>query len=205
MRGQMVSGLLLALVACAPAGPDPLAAAKCLSEADQAERVAACTTAAEDETNSPNVRSIALMQRGQMREQQGDVTAALTDYAGALTLNPDNPTALLRNARLLLNNGQPEAAEPLLQRAINVHGSGMANEMMGQIALERGDYSSAAAYFTASLEQAPRADVSLAGRSRARQCMGDVEGARADLEAGARQNDGVPLPMETGECVSGER
>ena len=57
------------------------------------------------------------MQRGQVRQQQGDVEGALADYAEALTLNPDNPTALLRRARLLLDAGQVDAAE-LLRAAV---------------------------------------------------------------------------------------
>ena len=203
MRTLVASGTLLVLAACAPAGSDPEAAARCLAAGDPEERVAACTMAAEDETNSTSVRSIAFMQRGQVRQQQGDVEGALADYAEALALNPDNPTALLRRARLLLDVGQADAAEPLLRRAIDVHGSGMANEMMGRIALQRGQYEAAADYFTASLEQSPRATVSLAGRARARQCLGDADGARADYEAAARLDDQLRPQGEDGQCVQG--
>ena len=191
------------LAACVPAESGPsgaVAAAECLTAENAQERMAACTVALNDDGNTPRVRSMAYAHRGSMRERAGYTEAALSDYDDALRLYADNPNALLWRARLLVDMNQLDAAEPSLRRAIDVHQSGIANGMMGEISLRRADYQSAIGYFTAALERAPRHTESLIGRAQAKQCLGDRVGARTDFDAAVQL--GAVLPTETLECAT---
>jgi tetratricopeptide (TPR) repeat protein len=201
MRSLWLVGaaLALALAACerSDAPSDPIAA--CLSATDAEARIAACTSAVQAESAAPEQRSIAHSTRAGAYVERGDVTAALRDYEVALQLDEENPEALLGRARILLNSGQLDAAQPLLQRAINLSQAWQAHQMMGQIAVQRGEFAIAIIAFDAALEREPRAAVSLAGRARAKQRSGDIGGATDDYNRAIRI-DGSFAEARAGRC-----
>lgn len=176
--------------------PDPVA--DCAQLEDRAARIAACTSVAEDETRSAELRATAYAQRGDAREGGGEVTPALRDYEAALRLNDAHPLALIGRGRILLRSGQLDAAEPLLRRAAETDESGVANELLGRIALQQGDFAAAITQFDASL-QSERSATAMAGRARARQRSGDLSGAAEDYDAAVRL-DGTLSEARAGRC-----
>jgi tetratricopeptide (TPR) repeat protein len=193
------AGLALALGAC-ERGERPVDVASACFDAEEVEaKIAACTTAAEDDSLTPELRSQVLSTRAAAYDEGGDVTAALRDYGASLDLDELNPSALLGRARILIASGQLDAAQPLLQRALNVNQSSEANEMMGQIALRRGQFAEAIQFFNAALEHEPRSAPSLAARARAKQRSGDLEGATEDYDR-AVQLDGNLADARAGRC-----
>jgi tetratricopeptide (TPR) repeat protein len=193
------AGLALALVGC-ERGEEPVdVASACLNAEETEAKIAACTTAAEDDSLTPELRSQVLSARAAAYDEGGDVTAALRDFGSALELDEENPSALLGRARILIASGQLDAAQPLLQRALNLNQSSEANEMMGQIALRRGQFPEAIQFFNTALEHEPRRAASLAARARARQRSGDLEGATQDYDR-AVQLDGNLADARAGRC-----
>jgi len=190
---------LMALAACEQStrADDPGAA--CRRDGDGATRIAACTAVIENAESSGDERAAAHAERAAAQQEAGEVTAALRDFEAALRLDENNADALVGRARILLASGQLDAAEPLLRRAIAEHGSGEANEMMGQIALRRGQYDDAIAYFDAALSKDERSAEAMAGRARAKQRMGDLEGASADYDQAVRFDGGL-ADARAGRC-----
>jgi tetratricopeptide (TPR) repeat protein len=193
------AGFALALVACERGEETVDVASACLNAEEVEARIAACTTAAEDDSLTPELRSQVLSARAAAHDEGGDVTAALRDFGAALELDDENPSALLGRARILIASGQLDAAQPLLQRALNLNQSSEANEMMGQIALRRGQFAEAIQFFDAALEHEPRRAASLAARARAKQRSGDLQGATQDYDR-AVQLDGNLADARAGRC-----
>lgn len=169
---------------------------RCLTARDAAAKIEACTAAAQNESLTPEQRSVAFSTRGDVQE---DVTAALRDYGSALELDGENPAALLGRGRILVASGQLDAAEPVLRRAIELHQSGEANDLVGQIMVRRGEFVEAITYFNAALNQEPRSATALAGRARAKQRLGDIEGAANDYDQAIRA-DGNLAVARAGRC-----
>jgi tetratricopeptide (TPR) repeat protein len=201
MRKLWLIGALsaLALAACEPPDETAQKASACLEAEETEARIAACTTAAEDDALPAELRSQALSARADAQFEGGDVTAALRDYASALELDPENPGALLGRAGILIDSGQLDAAEPLAQRAHNANQSSRSNELLGAIALRRGQYPEAIAFFNAALEHEPRLATAISSRARAKQRSGDAEGAAEDFNR-AIQIDGNLADARAGRC-----
>jgi tetratricopeptide (TPR) repeat protein len=172
----------LALTACERGeGPMDLATA-CLNAEEVEARIAACTTAVENDALTPELRAQMLSARAAAYDEGGDVTAALGDYGAALELDAENLSALLGRARILINSGQLDAAQPLLQRALNLNPSSEAHAMLGEVALRGGHFAEAITHLNAALELEPRSAVALAARARAKQRSGDLGGAAQDFD-----------------------
>ncbi|MBC7770182.1 MAG: tetratricopeptide repeat protein [Phycisphaerales bacterium] len=198
MKRWFLALSVLALAACEREAQVANSAAECQSLRDRDARIAACTTAAEDEQYSADVRAEALATRASLREEAGEVTPALRDYEAAQRLDADNVAALLGRGRILLASGQLDAAEPLLVRAQSDGPSADASEMLGQIALRRSQYQAALEHFDAALD-AGRFPAAMAGRARAKQRTGDLDGATADYDAAVRM-DGALAEARAGRC-----
>ncbi len=172
---------------------------RCLMAREAEAQIEACTAAAQNESLTPEQRSVAYSTRGDAQDESGDVTAALRDYGSALELDDENPAALLGRGRILVASGQLDAAEPVLRRAIELHQSGEANDLVGQIMVRRGEFVEAITYFNAALNQEPRSATALAGRARAKQRLGDTEGAANDYDQAIRA-DGNLAVARAGRC-----
>ncbi len=201
MRALWLIGVLsaLALGACQPPDETAHEASACLEAEETEARIAACTTAAQDEALPAELRSQALSARGDAQFEGGDVTAALRDYGSALELDPENPGALLGRASILINSGQLDAAEPLAQRAHNANQSSRSNELLGTIALRRGQFPEAINFFNAALEHEPRLATAVSSRARAKLRSGDDDGAAEDFNR-AIQLDGNLADARAGRC-----
>jgi tetratricopeptide (TPR) repeat protein len=186
----------LVLAACQRADEPVDIAAACFEAATAEARIAACTNAAEDDSLTPQLRSQALSTRA---TAQTDVTAALRDYGAALDLDGENPSALLGRARILIDSGQLDAAQPLLQRALNLNQSAEAHELTGEIALRRGQFAEAIAALDAAIERAPNAATAFASRARAKQRSGDLDGAAADYNRAIELNGNL-ASARAGRC-----
>ncbi|ANP45112.1 tetratricopeptide repeat protein [Candidatus Viadribacter manganicus] len=200
MRKVWLAGVFsaLALAACDP--PEVVDdSARCLSATEAEAKIEACTVAAQNAALTPEQRSIALSTRGDANDEAGDVTAALRDYASAIELDGANPAALLGRGRILLASGQLDAAEPALRRAIELDQSGRAHELLGQILLRRGEFSEAITLFNTALDHEPRSAPALAGRARAKQRLGDLDGAANDFDQAIRA-DGNLAEARAGRC-----
>jgi tetratricopeptide (TPR) repeat protein len=173
--------------------------ARCLSAEEAEAKIEACTVAAQNESLTPEQRSVAFSTRGDAYDESGDVTAALRDYGSAIELDGENPGALLGRGRILLASGQLDAAEPVLRRAIELHQSGEANELMGQILVRRGEFSEAITLFNAALDHEPQSATALTGRARAKQRLGDLQGAANDYDQAIRA-DGNLAEARAGRC-----
>ncbi|MEQ1818019.1 MAG: tetratricopeptide repeat protein [Terricaulis sp.] len=172
---------------------------RCLTARDAEAKIEACTAAAQNESLTSEQRSVAFSTRGDAQDEGGDVTAALRDYGSALELDAENPAALLGRGRILVASGQLDAAEPVLRRAIELHQSGEANDLVGQIMVRRGEFVEAITFFNAALNQEPRSATALAGRARAKQRLGDTEGAANDYDQAIRA-DGNLAVARAGRC-----
>ena len=172
---------------------------RCLTAEEAEAKIEACTAATQDDTLTPEQRSVAFSTRGDANDEAGDVTAALRDYGSALELDDENPAALLGRGRILLASGQLDAAEPVLRQAIALNDSGQAHEFMGQIMVRRGEFSEAITFFNTALDHNPRSASALAGRARAKQRLGDLEGAGNDYDQAIRA-DGNLAAARAGRC-----
>lgn len=191
--------LALALGACDGAQVEVDDSARCLSAEEAEAKIEACTIAAQNESLTPEQRSVAFSTRGDANDEAGDVTAALRDYGSAIELDAENPAALLGRGRILLASGQLDAAEPALRRAIELDQSGQAHQLIGHILLRRGEFSEAIAMFNTALDRDPRSAPSLAGRARAKQRLGDLDGAANDFDQAIRA-DGNLAEARAGRC-----
>jgi tetratricopeptide (TPR) repeat protein len=172
---------------------------RCLTAEESEAKIEACTIAAQNEALTPEQRSVAFSTRGDAHNEAGDVTAALRDFGSALELDGENPVALIGRGRILLASGQLDAAEPVLRRAIELNNSGQAHELIGQILLRRGEFSESISSFNAALNHEPRSAIALAGRARAKQLLGDLDGAANDYNQAIRANDNL-AEARAGRC-----
>ncbi|HYD87202.1 MAG TPA: tetratricopeptide repeat protein [Vitreimonas sp.] len=200
MKRWVLALIVLALAAaCERQAQVATPAAECDTLRDREARIAACTTAAEDETYSADVRAAALATRARLREDAGEVTPALRDYEAALRLDENNAGAALGRGRILLESGQLDAAEPLLLRAKRGGEGAEASALLGQIALRRSRFDEAVTEFDAALAANSRNAAALSGRARAKHRMGDLDGAAADYDAAVRA-DGALAEARAGRC-----
>jgi tetratricopeptide (TPR) repeat protein len=172
---------------------------RCLTAEEAEAKIEACTAAAQNESLTPEQRSVAFSTRGEAQEQAGDVTAALRDYGSAIDLDGENPAALVGRGRILLASGQLDAAEPVVRRAIEVNQAGEAYQILGQIQVRRGEFSEAITSFNSALNHEPRFAVALAGRARAKQRLNDLAGAANDYDQAIRA-DGNLAEARAGRC-----
>ncbi|MEZ5958165.1 MAG: tetratricopeptide repeat protein [Hyphomonadaceae bacterium] len=200
MRRIWLVGAVLAaaLVACERT-QEVSTSERCLAAEEAEAKIEACTAAAQDQSLTPEQRSVAFSIRGGANDEAGDVTAALRDYGSALELDDENPAALLGRGRILLASGQLDAAEPVLQQVIALSDSGQAHELMGQIMVLRGEFSEAITFFNTALDREPRSASALAGRARAKQRLGDLEGAANDYDQAIRA-EGNLAAARAGRC-----
>jgi tetratricopeptide (TPR) repeat protein len=133
-----------------------------------------------------------LSERGRVRERGGDFDGALADYTAALEIAPDLPGPLVGQGRLLIRAGDIERAEQSLRRAIELHDSGIARDLLGGLALLRGDYQEAFDFYQAMLDNPHPDDDAIAyyGTGVARIRMGD-EAGRADIQRAEQVYPGV--------------
>lgn len=201
MRGIWLAGAVLALAlgACERQAAEIDEVGACIAAEEAEAKIEACTIAAQNEALTPEQRSLAFSTRGDAQNEAGDVTAALRDYGASLELDAANPAALLGRGRILLASGQLDAAEPVLRRAVELNQLGEANQLLGQIAVRRGEFSEAITLFNAALDHEPRSAVALAGRARAKQRLGDIEGAANDYSAAIRADDHL-VEARAGRC-----
>lgn len=198
--GWLLGAGALALAACDELqSPEVNNAGRCAEAADAATRAAACTAVIEDPEADAEAKAAAFASRASVRFEAGEVTPALRDFEAALGIEEDNETALLGRARILINSGQLDAAEPLLRRAVEAHNAGEAHELLGQLELRRGAFERAVEHFDAALAQDRQSAIALAGRARAKQRLGDIEGATADYDAAIRA-DGDLVEARAGRC-----
>lgn len=187
MRKIWLVGAVVALALAACERPAEVSdSERCLTAEEAEAKIEACTAAAQNNTLTPAQRSIAYSTRGDAYDEAGDVTAALRDYGAALELDGENPVALLGRGRILLASGQLDAAEPALRRAIELNNSGQAHELLGRILVRRGEFSEAITAFNNALSHEPRLAGALAGRARAKQRLGDIDGAANDYDQAIR-------------------
>lgn len=179
----------VALAACTQQPADPLAQDReaCIN-ARGPDRVTACDAVIDNAGQAIADRVGALNMRANAKREAGDVTGAMRDYQAALALDDANTFALIGRGRILLESGQLDAAQPLLERAAEADETGEADTLLGRIALAQSDYSAAVARFNAALAHDPRLAPALAGRARAKQRQDDLAGARSDYDAAIRAN-----------------
>lgn len=172
---------------------------RCLTAEEAEAKIEACTAAAQNESLTPQQRSVAFSTRGDAQEEAGDVTAALRDYGSAIDLDGENPAALVGRARILLASGQLDAAEPAARRAIELNQAGEAYQILGQIQVRRGEFSEAITSFNNAISHEPRSAIAFAGRARAKQRLNDLEGAANDYDQAIRA-DGNLAEARAGRC-----
>ncbi|MCC6787419.1 MAG: tetratricopeptide repeat protein [Hyphomonadaceae bacterium] len=200
MRKIWLVGALTALALAACGRTDVVDdSERCLTAQEAEAKIEACTAAAQNESLTPEQRSVAYSTRGDAQGEAGDVTAALRDYGSALELDEENLAALLGRGRILVASGQLDAAEPVLRRAIELHQSGEANDLVGQIMVRQGEFVEAITFFNAALNHDPRSATALAGRARAKQRLGDLDGAANDYDQAIRA-DGNLAVARAGRC-----
>jgi tetratricopeptide (TPR) repeat protein len=192
---------MLALAACHP--PDPLAQDRAIcAAADRAatERIGACTRLIESGALGEAARAETQALRGDAHYADNAVTPALRDYEAALRLDRDNARALEGRAGILLASGQLDAAEPLVDRLISGgRASANALRIKGDIALQRGGYSDAIEHYDDAIAADGSLALAYAHRARAKERLGDTDGARADYGS-AIQIDGALAEARAGRC-----
>jgi tetratricopeptide (TPR) repeat protein len=126
---------------------------------------------------------------GLLRLQRGDPAGALTAYAA---MGPDSalsPTALLNKANAHLSLASPEAALPLLQRAVTLDPGSPAWVALGQAHLLAGDLTAAEAAYRQAYERLPaRVDV-LRTYASCVAARGDLDRAAALLTEAVRVDE----------------
>lgn len=177
----------------------------CVARPSGVDLMAACTAVIEDDVlNSEQWRIIARRERARLLIAAGNEADALRDFRVVLAAGPD-PASLLSAAKILVGQGEYDAAESLLQQSITLYDSGIARELMGGISLNRGDYLAARDYFTIAFDRTnQQSGLALRGRATARQCLGDQVGAledRAGAERLSHSSDDERIFWEDGKCV----
>ena len=129
---------------------------------------------------------------GHLLRARGNTEAAITSLQRSLELDASDVPTLVWLARTHLDQGRPEAAEPLLTRAQARAPRNVAVlAAMGQSALARGDHSRAVALLNEALEVNPRASSLHSPLASAYRRLGDV--ARADRHLALWRESAVPL------------
>jgi len=179
----------LALIALAACGEtvDPLetARAQCAQpELEPAAQIAACEIVLDSADLSEEVRSAALGNRGTARLRAGEVTPALSDFSAALEANENNMHAAVGRAAILVDSGQLDAAQPLVERVLaSGEFQDRAHFLDGNIAAQRGDAAAAIAAYDAAIAVNPRLPDVYANRARMRAQQEDFAAAIADYSS----------------------
>lgn len=194
-------GCALALAACERT-TDPTAnnRVRCIDENQSAEvREAACTAWIES-GDLGAAGAQALANRGDVRREAGQVTAALRDFEAALRADAEEPLALEGRAQILLASGQLDAAELLVDRLIaGGHRLAQAYLMRGDVFLARGAYTEAIASYGEALQHNSRLALAYAHRGEAREHLGEHNDALTDYDAAIRI-DGTLAEARAGRC-----
>ena len=173
----------LALAACDKVG-DPNESVCANAHAAPADRVTACTALIEAGHLEGEARAALLANRGQAHRDANETTPALRDFEASLALDNKNIVATLGRAGILLDSGQLDAGEVLVDRLIaNEQELAQAYLMKGRIAYGRGDYAAAVTQFDHALAKDGHLSQALALRGRARDKLGDEHAALADYAA----------------------
>jgi tetratricopeptide (TPR) repeat protein len=108
MRGLAALAVLTALAACSVGAPVPHTEADwaaCTGGTYDAVRISACTTVASDTAADDQRRAAALVQRGVVRAQQGQLGRAVADFGRALRFDPNSSDALVERGRVHQQRG----------------------------------------------------------------------------------------------------
>jgi tetratricopeptide (TPR) repeat protein len=89
-------------------------------ETDVKERVAACDAVIGDLNEPAALRAEALLNRGIVKEEDGDLDGAVADFTAALALNPDYPALYEHRGLVMARLGQGRAALDDLATAIRL-------------------------------------------------------------------------------------
>ena len=122
--------------------------------------------------------------RGQLRQQAGDLEGALQDYARALELTPDNVAAHANRGIVLMERGELEAARGAFDRALALEARN-APALVGRALVRRklGDLEGALADCAAAVAAAPTDAIARGNLGFFRQERGELAAARRDYEA----------------------
>lgn len=201
VRKLVLLGFALAMAACGEV--DPLAAARAAcanAESETEAQISACTTLIESGELGQSERAIALANRGSARVVAGDITQALRDFEAALAADDQNMHAIMGRASILIDSGQVDAAQPLVERLV---ASGAyrdnAHFLAGRIAAQRGDIAAALGAYDAAIAANPRFAPALANRAGLKQTQQDYPGALADYDAAIAINPRLS-PALAGRC-----
>jgi tetratricopeptide (TPR) repeat protein len=145
---------------------------------------------------------------GGLLQDAGRLDEAVTAYARALELAPDDVPALIHLGEIHLLQGRREEGEAALRKALAAMPEDAAtNALLGQSALERGDFREAVDRLEAALRGAPAANRLHYPLSRAYRGLGEAEKAAEHLAkvgtVGVRPNDPVLDGLES--LRTGER
>lgn len=126
-----------------------------------------------------------------LAHEVGRLKDALAAYSDARAIDPDYRPLDLREGEVLAELNQPAAARKRLQAAVAEPGlEAAAAFRLGQLALQRRDFSSAEEWLRRSLEVDPGADRVYAPLAQALRGRGEVDSARAALD---RRGDRAPV------------
>ncbi len=145
---------------------------------------------------------------GYVHQQASDPSAAVTAYRRALQIRPDYAPAKMRLAEVYLELNQPELAEPLLRKLVDVDAvRGAALFRLGRLSFDRKDYQAAVDYYRQALEAHPQATRIHYTLAMAYRGLGDVEHARAHLQQRGEGEPRIedPLVDDLGGLLKGAR
>ena len=199
-RNLVLVAAAFALAACGELDPLAAARAACANAASEAEaQINACTTLIDSGELGQSERAIALANRGSARSEAGDVTQALRDFEAALAADDQNMHATMGRASILIESGQIDAAQPLVERLVASGGGDNAHFLAGRIAAQRGDVAAALAAYDAAIAANARFAPALANRASLKQARQDYGGALADYDAAIAINPQL-TPALAGRC-----
>ncbi|GAN00047.1 hypothetical protein U91I_03710 [alpha proteobacterium U9-1i] len=193
------AGLTLALAACEPPRPqDPSArlAAECADQrSEAAAREAACSQLLDTAGLEDAMRAEALANRGDIRRSAGQPTQALADFNAALAIAPEQSTAQLGKAAILIDSGQLDAAKPLVEAVIE-RGEilGQAHLVRGNLRARWGDISGAVEDYDAAIAADGRLAAAYAQRGATKQGYEEYGPARQDFDRA--------ISLESGNAVA---
>jgi len=195
--------LALALAACERHAEDPTSVARevCADVGAEAEaRIEACRTLIDSGALTVEERVRAFSNRGTAQYEAGDVTAALRDFNAALEMDGEAGGAMLGRAKILVESGQLDAAQPLVERLV---ASGRhlaeAHYLAGAIAQQRSDLDAAIEAYDASIAADVRFAPAYERRGSIKQGARDFAGAIEDYDAALRINGQLPRAL-AGRC-----
>ena len=128
---------------------------------------------------------------GYLAQQQGDLARAARVFEQAHRAQPNDFPVLIRLITAYLDLGQPEAAEPFLDR-VRVLGPDrqVVRHLQGRVAASQQDYASAVEHFEAALRLNPRATIIHYPLAMAYRGLGDLEQASQHLNRSGGTADG---------------